>query len=567
MTGIACITARLGRYDAAVEATLQDLDRQHLSERLWRKDPSLWKDDPAIQVNIMQRLGWLSIVSEMQTKAEGMMAFAESVKASGVKTVVLLGMGGSSLCPEVLRKTFGVAEGYPELIVLDTTDPVTIRDAESKIDLPHSLFLLASKSGSTIEMLSLYRYFAVKVEAMTGGEIGAYFMAITDPGSPLEALAREKSFRKIFLAPSDVGGRYAALTYFGLVPAALIGIDLAAFLKRAEERIQNASASLPADKNDAVQLGAMLGRLWMEGCDKLTFITSDSLTHFGIWAEQLVAESTGKEGKGIVPIDGEDIGSPEVYGKDRLFVYLRDASDANEARDAKVDALQNAGHPTVRMALQDPLDLAGQFFLWEMATAVAAVVLGVNPFDEPNVSESKTNTGDVLKVFKTTGKLPLSAAVRVENDIAIAGSVKVDTSNALDEAIPLFLSQLKPKAYLALMVYLPMTERCEACLRLIRERIRTQYHIATTLGYGPRFLHSTGQLHKGGAPIGCFIQITADDAEDMVIPNVGYSFGTLKRAQALGDFQALSQRGMPVLDIRLGRDTEAGLQGLLSVLE
>ncbi len=561
------IQAKLGDDAPAVQETLRSLANQRLPERLWNKDPSLWKDDPAVQEKIKDRLGWLNIVSEMVPKAEEITAFAQSLSAAGINTVVLLGMGGSSLCPEVLRQTFGIAEGYPNLIVLDTTDPATIRSAERAIDLKHSVFLLASKSGSTIEMQSLYRYFAAKVAVVTDGKIGPHFMAITDPGSPLEALAKEQTFRKIFLAPSDVGGRYAALTYFGLVPAALIGIDVPAFLKRAEAAIQKSLAPLPINNNEAIRLGAILGTLGKAGRDKVTLITSSSISSFGIWAEQLVAESTGKEGKGLVPIDGETIAPPEAYGKDRLFVYLRDSSDTNEALDEKVDRLENVGHPVVRISLGDRLDLAGQFFIWEMATAVAGAILEVNPFDEPNVTESKEMTAQVLCQFEQSGRLSLPDAVEVSDGIAISGNLKKDGPATLENALRHFLSKMEPQGYVALMAYLPLNAEYDSLLQRLRQKIHERYHIATTLGYGPRFLHSTGQLHKGGPAIGSFIQFTVDEAEDIAIPEVGYSFGVLKRAQALGDFLALGSHGLPVLDIRFGEEIEIGLQTLLSALE
>jgi len=558
--------AKLGKDEKAVQEMLLSLDGQRLPERLWGKDPSLWKSDPSVQEKMRYRLGWLTIVQEMKAKAADITAFAPSVKASGITHVVLLGMGGSSLCPEVLRKTFGVASGYPNLIVLDTTDPATILAAERAIDLKHSLFILASKSGSTIEMQSLYRYFAAKVAAVTGGEIGPHFMAITDPGSPLEVLAKKKAFRKIFLAPPDVGGRYSALTVFGLVPAALIGIDVAAFLNRAAEAMQRSAAALPIDKNEGIQLGTLLGTLGQAGRDKVTLIASESISSFGIWAEQLVAESTGKEGKGLVPIDGETIAPPEAYGDDRLFVYLRESSDANEALDEKVDRLQNAGHPVVRIPLSDRLDLAGQFFLWEMATAVAAAILKVNPFDEPNVTESKEMTAQVLSQFEQSGRLSLPDAVTVEGGIKLSGGLKKDKPSALEDVLRDFLLQTDPKSYVALMAYLPLSPEYDTLLQGLRQKIRERYRLATTLGYGPRFLHSTGQLHKGGAAIGRFIQFTVDETEDIDIPETSYSFGVLKRAQALGDFQALGRHGLPVLDIRLGKEIAARLEKVIQAI-
>ncbi len=575
MIATECTLDDLGEYKSAVQDTLQTLRQQRLPERIWNKDPSLWKNDPEIQKKILNRLGWLNIPEAMLTQVTGLQTFATLIKEAGFKDVVLLGMGGSSLCPEVLRLTFGVAEGYPKLTVLDTTDPASILKVAKSLDLKQTMFLLASKSGSTIEMKSLYQYFANLIRENTEDPIGDHFIAITDPDSPLADLARINQFQKVFIAPPDVGGRFSALTYFGLLPAAIIGIDVQNFLNRAIEMIKDSSAPVSIEKNRSMKLGAILGTLGLAGRDKVTLVTSESISSFGLWAEQLVAESTGKEGLGLVPIAGEDIGKLEVYGDDRLFVYLRVDADDNTLLDKKMDQLQKAGHPLVRLHLRDRLDLAGEFFRWEMATAVAAVISKVNPFDEPNVSSSKAITMKVLEEHKRTGQFEQPPTIMGTDDISFCGvltSVSTSaststspTAQSLSEVLTQFLKQSVPNDYVALMAYFECSDQHESLLQAFRLKIRNRFHLATTLGYGPRFLHSTGQLHKGGPANGLFIQLTSGDKEDINIPGLAYSFGVLKRAQALGDFKALSEKGLRVIEIRLAADIESGLRRLLSL--
>ncbi len=566
MRNTECTTADLGDFEGAVLETLQSFDQQNLIQRIWQKDPSLWSSDPAVQKKIQNRLGWLTVADEMTGVLDDILAFSEDIKKAGFCDVVLLGMGGSSLCPEVLNQCFASAAGTPKLTVLDTTDPETILSTERGIDLKKTLFILASKSGNTIEMLSLYRYFEEKIRVLIGENVGAHFMAITDPGSSLGALAREKGFRKIFLNMPDIGGRYSALSYFGLVPAALIGIDPSGLLKRASAIMTASSASTPTKENPCIILGAILGTLGQSGRDKMTLVTSRAISSFGLWVEQLVAESTGKAGKGIVPIDRELLAEPSLYAHDRLFVYLRLDSDDNPALDQKLTQLKKGGHPVVQIDLQDRLDLAGEFFRWELATAVAGYMLQINPFDEPNVSESKENTAQVLERFEAAGELPFPDGVSVEGGLRVSGTLNPEWAQTLAQILQHFLSSARANDYIAIMAYLPPTKNNDVLLQTLRAKILKKYHLATTLGYGPRFLHSTGQLHKGGGRCGRFIQITMEDKKDIAIPGSNYSFGILKRAQALGDFHSLIRQRLPVIDIRLGEALEADLENIVQSL-
>jgi glucose-6-phosphate isomerase/transaldolase/glucose-6-phosphate isomerase len=457
--------------------------------------------------------------------------------AQAYDDAVLLGMGGSSLCPDVLRHTFGSAKGQPRLHVLDTTDPATIAGVRSKLDLKKSLFIVASKSGETTETLSQFAYFWSEVSAVEKKRPGFHFAAITDPGTSLEKLARDHDFRWVFSNPPDIGGRYSALSYFGMVPGAIIGVDVKEMLERATEMAHSCDATVSAEKNPGVWLGAVMGQLATHGRDKLTLLLSPRISTFGYWVEQLLAESTGKDGKGIVPVEGEPLGKPDAYGQDRVFVHIR---LDREPDDAGVRALEKAGHPVVTLTLRDKLDLGGEFLRWELATAVAGSIIGIDAFDQPNVQESKDNTKKVLTRFKTSGKLPSAETVEVGE---AAARVRELVGGA------------KPPLYFALMSYSERTRTSERALADIRAAIRDARHVATTAGYGPRFLHSTGQLHKGGPREGLFLQLVQQDARDVPIPGQPYGFSTLKQAQALGDFESLRSRKLPVLRVSLGRAT------------
>jgi len=569
---------RLGGCESRVARTLDALSRQAFSARLWEKDASLWRQGPEGDKVISNRLGWLNVVEPTQERADEIVQFAEEVKRAGFTHAVLIGMGGSSLSPEVSRLTFGVREGYPDLMVLDSTVPAAVLETDRKIDPARTLFIVSTKSGTTVETLSAYRYFYKKAEAGKPGRAGENFVAITDPGTPLEKEARDKRFRRAFLNFPDIGGRYSALSYFGLAPAAVIGVDIERLLDRASAMAERCSANAPLSENLGVALGAAIAELAMLGRDKLTLVLSPGIGSFGSWVEQLTAESTGKLGRGIVPVDGESIAEPERYGDDRLFVYLRLDGSRDRELDAKVRALEEAGHPVIRIGLDDIYDLGKEYFRWEIATAVASALLGVNAFDEPNVKESKDNTSRLLGEFQEKGRLPEETPILEEAGIKLycdhrmkaaldkLQSSRADTGGSLLSYVTAYLDLFQPGNYFALMAFLQRTPAVDCIFQCMRGCLRDAFNAATTLGYGPRFLHSTGQLHKGGPNTGIFIQFTADDAEDAPIPGQMYGFSTLKQAQALGDAIALRDKGRPLIRLHLGGDIEGGLNRLLDMI-
>jgi len=544
-----------GTYREKIDEALAGLRDEHIMDRIWAKDHTVWKPDPK---EIANRLGWLTSASDMIERLDEIEAFAKGVRSSGITQVLLLGMGGSSLAPEVFAKTFGSEPGWPTLSVLDSTDPSAVLRHAGMLDPARTLFIVSSKSGTTVEILSFFKFFySWAVERLGGEKAGGHFAAITDPGSQLEQLARKYRFRQVFLNDPDIGGRFSALSCFGLVPAALIGFDVKKLLERALTMATNCDASnSPVEgDNHGARLGAYLGRLAQLGRDKLTLITSPSIQHFGDWVEQLIAESTGKEGKGILPVLREAPGKPEVYGPDRVFVGLEAAGEP--LRATFIQSLEDAGHPVEIFRIHEPFDLGGQFFLWMMATAVAGRLLGINPFDQPDVEAAKVNAREAVKAYMASGRLPEEKPALSYGGVDVYGSVKgKDTVSALE----VFLEGMAPGAYIAVMAYVNATDETDILLQVFRTRLRDRYKVPVTVGYGPRFLHSTGQLHKGDGGKGLFIQLTADDVEDVPIPDEpgstasSITFGTLKAAQAMGDRQALLSRGRRVLRLHLGPD-------------
>ncbi|MCA1629233.1 MAG: bifunctional transaldolase/phosoglucose isomerase [Acidobacteria bacterium] len=529
----------------------------------WRKDAALWKEDEASQKIIRNSLGWLTVAEQMGGVADELAIFAEEIRNEGFRHVMVCGMGGSSLCPEVLRQTFGRQEGFPELLVLDSTDPDVVSDLASRIDPARTLFVISSKSGTTTEPLAFYKFWFEQVRRRTG-EPGKNFVAITDPGTLMEKMATEAKFRRVFLNPADIGGRYSALSYFGLVPAALQGLDVKKLIDRARRVAHSCSHVVPAAENPGARLGAVVAECAKAGRDKLTIVADPRVGSLGLWIEQLIAESTGKEGKGVVPVAGETLGSPSAYGDDRLFVSVAVEKPDGET-ETKLRALEAAGHPVVRRVLTDLYDLGEEFFLWELATAFAGWRLGINPFDQPNVQESKDATKELLETFAREGKLPEQAALASDEVLTVyagEGAHSSLQSGSLADAIKSHLARVKPGDYVALLNYFEETEGHDELLQTIRARLRDATRCATTVGYGPRFLHSTGQLHKGGSGAGVFLQITARDATDLPVPGEPYTFGILKQAQALGDFRSLARRERRALRVDLGADVGAGLTRL-----
>jgi len=553
----------LGRYTDAVVARQKSWSEANLTRRIWRKDGTVWVPDPekaALTTELTNRLGWLTIPESMHDYLDTLTDFADEIRREEFTNIVLLGMGGSSLAPEVFMTTFGNAPGYPPLTVLDSTHPASVQRVADSVNPANTLFLVSSKSGGTTETLSFFQFFYSAVGAAKD-DPGQNFVVITDPGSPMETLATEKKLRRIFSSPPDVGGRYSALTYFGLVPAALIGMNLHKLLDRAITMLHATHYCVPVAENPGLALGAAMGELALAGRDKITFFVSPSIEALGVWVEQLIAESTGKNGKGILPVAGEKLDAPGHYGNDRFFVYLRMEGDENEAVDKGVDALEAAGHPVVRIALDEREDLGGEFFRWEMATAAAGAVLGINPFDQPNVEAAKVKARELLNAFGETGSLPSDTPIRVEGDIEVFGGTGRN-AGGVREVFADFLNLTRPGDYVALMAYVPPTGDTDMVLDSLRIALRDRLKVATTVGYGPRFLHSTGQLHKGDGNKGLFIQITHTPESDIPIPGEPYSFGTLVTAQALGDYQALAERGRRLIRFHIKGDVTAGLRQL-----
>jgi transaldolase/glucose-6-phosphate isomerase len=552
--------------DRAVNATLDEWQAEEKMRRLWERDSTLWTGSDE-----SRWLDWLGIAQDQLAHLTHLRRIAEETQGQYFRHTVLLGMGGSSLAPEVIRETFGRFDGHPELLVLDSTDPAQVRAIEQAVDLERTLFIVSSKSGGTLEPNAFKEYFFHRVtEAVGESRAGRLFIAITDPGSKLDHMARGDGFRRVFLGVPGIGGRYSALSDFGMVPASVSGVDVGAFLDRAEEMVEACASCVPARENPGLVLGAILGEAWRAGRDKLTLIASPGIRSLGAWLEQLVAESTGKRGKAIIPVDGEELGSPEAYGDDRLFVYIRLAAAADGVQDAAVDALEAAGQPVVRIELGDIGALGQEFFRWEMATAVAGAIMGVNPFDQPDVEASKGATRRLTSEYEQTGSLPEGAPLAQDGGIRLyadAGNAatlraRVGANASVGDYLKAHLGRIGTNDYFALLAYLHRDGAHAKALQMIRMRVRAAHRVATCLEFGPRFLHSTGQAYKGGPNTGVFLQLTCDDALDLPVPGHRYSFGVIKAAQAQGDFEVLAERGRRALRVHLEQDTASQLRRL-----
>ena len=556
------------KLEAAVETSLDEWRKGGKAERLWKGDASLWTG--ADEGNW---LGWLNVTQTQLARVQDFQKIADEVKAAGFKHALLLGMGGSSLCPEVMRLTFGRIPGHPELHVLDSTDPAQIRAIEKRLDLASTIFIVSSKSGGTLEPNIFKQYFFERAKQVVGAsEAGHRFIAITDPGSHMQQVAEQDGFRHIFYGLPTIGGRYSALSDLGLVPAAIMGVDVARFLAAAQKMVQSCGTAVPVEQNAGVLLGTILGVMAQEGCDKVTIIPSPGIHDLGAWLEQLLAESTGKIGKGLIPVDREQIGAPEVYGKDRVFVYLRLDSAPDAEQDKAVERLERAGQPVVRIPIADSYELGAEFFRWEIATAVAGSIIGINAFNQPDVEASKIVTKKLTSAYEQTGSLPAEAPFFQDGSIQLfadKGNAETLRNTAgkqtLDAYLKAHVNRLGAGDYFAVLGYIEMNDAHEATLQGIRHAVRNGKHVATCLGFGPRFLHSTGQAYKGGPNSGVFLQITCDDPSDLPVPGQKYTFGVVKAAQARGDFQVLAERGRRALRVHL-MDLEAGLKTITDIL-
>jgi transaldolase/glucose-6-phosphate isomerase len=565
----------LGDQADAVKKALEEWRTEGKIRKLWARDASIWSGQDE-----SQWLDWLGIVDGQRENPEHLIEVAKDAKDSGYKYALLLGMGGSSLAPEVWKKTFGKVDGAPELFVLDSTVPAQVKAFENKVDLKKTVFIVSSKSGGTIEPNVFKQYFLDKVgKALGADKAGSAFLCVTDPKTKMNEIAKKDNFRHIFFGLKGIGGRFSALSNFGMIPLAVMGADVKKFLDSTEVMVQACSSCVPPDLNPGVQLGCIMGTLAKNGRDKVTVIASPAISSLGAWLEQLMAESTGKahpktgKGTGLIPIDNEKVGPPSAYGNDRLFVYERLTTDPSKEQDAAVDALEKAGHPVVRINVADKYDVGQEMFRWEIATAVAGSILGINTFNQPDVEEAKVAARELMSIFTSKGSLPAETPV-LEGD-----GLKLFTNGSNAEAlgkaaggktpagyVKAHLGRLGAGDYFAINAYVEMTDAHDAILQALRLAVRDAKKVATTLGYGPRFLHSTGQLHKGGPNSGVFLQITSDDAEDVAIPGEKFSFGTLKAAQASGDFKVLADRGRRVLRVHLGKDVAAGLTKLRDIV-
>ncbi len=577
-TALAAPRLALGDGAADYQAAVDRARTEEWATRLFARDVTLWTSDPRVGETIAERLGWLDAPAHFVDRIAGLEGFGDAVVDEGYETAVVAGMGGSSLAPDVLHRTFGNLEGYLALRILDSTDPAYVSATLDDLAPLRTLVIIASKSGTTTEPSAFLAYaWARAVAALEGVPHhryegpGAYFAAITDPGKSAEVIPHHDDFREVFINPPDIGGRYSALTYVGLVPASLIGIDLDALLASASAMLGACREPDPA-LNPGVSLGLAIGTLAKSGRDKLTFLADDEIGAFGSWAEQLIAESTGKHGVGIVPVDLEPLGAVEAYGADRAFVRISLAGTVGGARATLATALEKAGHPVIRIEIADPIDLGAEFVRWEVATAIAGAVLGIDPFDQPNVEEAKQLTRDVLEAVGRGGRAAEAGERTAEAEPVATGdglvlhgdaALRLTTGDGdVVGELARHLARRRPNAYLCLQAFIAPTKARDEAFARIRTLLRDRTGRATTAGYGPRFLHSTGQLHKGGAPIGWFLQLTADHPVDVEIPGWPYTFGQLIDAQATGDFAATEAHDLPILRVHLGADPDAGLAAL-----
>ena len=553
---------------SAVDQASADWQTNNKIERFWQKDASLWTSDGE-----EKWMGWIDIVERQQRDLANLAELGGDIETGGFKAVLLVGMGGSSLCPEVLAETFGYQEGFPVLHIVDSTDPEQVKAARERWNLKRTLVIVASKSGSTLEPNILKQYFFDEMKDTVGDtEAGSHFIAITDPGSKMEQVAKADGFRYIFYGDPQIGGRYSALSNFGLVPATVAGLHTGKLLDAAAKAV--AEAKLALGENPAVELGLILGTAANAGRDKITIFTSPEIYDLGAWMEQLIAESTGKLSKGITPVDREAIGAPGVYGNDRIFVYVKLAGTADSSLDAKVAALEAAGHPVIAVEISDLYEIFGQFFSWEVATAVAGSVMGINPFNQPDVESAKIETRALTTAYEKTGSLPVREPVLVDGGIglyateAYAATLKAAAPAAtLAGYLRAHLNQIHAGDYFATLAFLPMFPEHEEAIQGFRHKVRDAKKVATCLGFGPRFLHSTGQDYKGGPNTGVFLQITAEHAADVDVPGQTYSFGVVIDAQAAGDLAVLESRGRRALRVHLGADIAAGLETLAAAFD
>jgi glucose-6-phosphate isomerase len=553
---------------SVVDRAVTDWQSNNKVDRLWKKDSSLWTKDGE-----EKWLGWIDIVEREQKEAAAQAALAEDIRSAGFESALLLGMGGSSLCPEVLAVTFGTQTGFPELLIVDSTDPAQVKAARDKVDLARTIVVVASKSGSTLEPNVLKQYFFEEMKKAVGLEqAGRHFIAITDPGSKMEQVAKGDKFRHIFYGDPEIGGRYSALSNFGVIAATVAGLNTPRLLAEAAKGV--AAAKLPVANNPAVQLGLILGSAHNAGRDKITIFTSPEIYDLGAWMEQLIAESTGKLGKGITPVDREAIGAPAVYGNDRVFAYVRLKGTADSGQDAMVAALEAAGHPVVHFEISDLYEIFGLFFTWEVATAVAGSIMGINPFNQPDVESAKIETRALTSEYEKTGRLPERSPILADGDIELyatadyAAKLKAAApSSDLKGYLRAHLDQVHPGDYFATLAFLTMIPANEAAIQGFRHKVRDAKRVATCLGFGPRFLHSTGQDYKGGPNSGVFLQITAGHTVDVSIPDQKYSFGIVIDAQAAGDLAVLESRGRRALRVHLGGDVSAGLKKIAAAVD